>query len=471
MAGIVVQADAAAEGIGIRSFLMKPLEECEGLGGVLEMSERFGFQPEVKITTGFGGEFLQKTGKREEVFPDFLLVHLESLVGAGKRGDGGSGAGCGNGGEDPEQIPRVGEARRIAPVRLEDPFLHPGTVEAAVGKAVDGEDIGIGFCKPVAKPGEMIAGEKLPRRDGGKAEPDGKRGIRGKRAVRAEPVADGENVFFQHAQGIRPGLGGMDVRAVGEMGGIEFQGGGIVRDAGGRSNMENAPGEIPAELRRNPAILQNFADLWIPEGLLETGMMEKRGKAAFRGEILEIRFVDDDGAGVGFSGFGIDDGFRVGAGLVGDELGQCDVVGIGQGIEMFQNEFRNDGCDGLLEPDGEIRHRGWRCAVGCLADFRDGADVMKQGGPGEPKNARGCDAEKKSGKDRKRRAGSAGAPERPEEEPDDETGCKKRHDKGENGQAGDKPCSGLPGPADGEGGRSLPDEKPHPQAARQNEGC
>jgi hypothetical protein len=53
--------------------------------------------------------------------------------------------------------------------------------------------------------------------------------------------------------------------------------------------------------------------------LVEEWVAEECAEAAFAGEALEFGVVDDDGARVGFSGFGVDDGFGIGSG--GDELG------------------------------------------------------------------------------------------------------------------------------------------------------
>jgi uncharacterized protein (AIM24 family) len=85
-------------------------------------------------------------------------------------------------------------------------------VEVAVGKAVDGENVGVFGSEPVLEVGEAIAGEEFAGGFGGKAEADGK----GFTAFR-DQIPNPEGVRGDCGEGLLPGLSGVDVRAVGQV--------------------------------------------------------------------------------------------------------------------------------------------------------------------------------------------------------------------------------------------------------------
>ena len=53
VAGVVVHADPAPDGGGIRGMVTKALEERDGFRFVFEMAEWLGFQAEMKVVAGF----------------------------------------------------------------------------------------------------------------------------------------------------------------------------------------------------------------------------------------------------------------------------------------------------------------------------------------------------------------------------------------------------------------------------------
>ena len=121
------------------------------------MPERLGFQAEVEIVAGLRSQ----TRRASPPFPPdsggSRLIRMERLVGSRQRGNRSAGLRAGDRREDAEQILGVIHPRPLGPVRLEDPLLHPRAVEAAIGKAVDGEHIGVRFLQPIAERREVVA--------------------------------------------------------------------------------------------------------------------------------------------------------------------------------------------------------------------------------------------------------------------------------------------------------------------------
>jgi len=223
--GIVVDADAAFDEVGVGGDGEEALEKGEGLGGVFEVAEGFGFEAEVEVLAGLLREGFDVVGAGFEVAEEGGFVGLEFLEGAGEGGDGAAGVGRAEGGDDGEEVVGVGEAFGGGPIGAVDVFLHAGAVEGAVGEAVDGEDVAVLLGEPGLEGGEVVAGEEFGGGLGGEAEADGVGGrgcclcwlATGTVTPLREGVADGEDVGFEDVPGFRPGFGGVDVGAVGEV--------------------------------------------------------------------------------------------------------------------------------------------------------------------------------------------------------------------------------------------------------------
>lgn len=247
VAGIVIHADAAADGVWVRGLVEEELEEFEGLGGVFEMAEGLRFEAEVEIDGGGGGEFIDERRDFQQGWDGIEGGCLEGFEGGGEGGDGAAAGGRGEGGEDGEEVAGVGEAFGPGPIGLIDFFLHAGAVEIAVGETVDGEDRAIVTVEPVAEAREGVAVEEFAGGAGGQAEADGV-GFAGG----ADEFADGEGVGFEGAERFLPAFGGVDVGAIGELavGKAHEWGETVARVmmvASGKGwKHRNAPGGLPA---------------------------------------------------------------------------------------------------------------------------------------------------------------------------------------------------------------------------------
>ncbi len=216
VAGVIVDTDTTAKEIGIHGLVEEALEEGQGLGGVFEVAQRFGFQAEVEVAAGLIGEILDVPGAGFEVRKDGGLVGLEVLEGAGKGGDRAFHPGRDEPGDDFEELGGVSQPLGSRPVGTVDILLHAGPVEGAVGEPVDGENVAVLPGEPRLEGGKVGVLEEFGGGEGGEAEADGIRsgGALGKRR---HPVPDLEGVLPEDAERFLPGLGRVDVRAVGEV--------------------------------------------------------------------------------------------------------------------------------------------------------------------------------------------------------------------------------------------------------------
>jgi hypothetical protein len=122
-----------------------------------------------------------------------------------------------------EKILRVIHPRLLRPIRLENLLLHPRAVEAAVRETIDRENVSVRFLQPLLEFGESVAFQQLPRRHRRETQPDGESLVRSQRPSVPQPIPDCQHVRVQHRECLRPGLRGVDVRAVGKVGVVEFQ--------------------------------------------------------------------------------------------------------------------------------------------------------------------------------------------------------------------------------------------------------
>ena len=106
---------------------------------------------------------------------------------------------------------RVGEPLGRGPVRRIDLLLHPRAVKAAVGKAIDRENVAIVAVEPRAKRGQRGRLREFPGRPRAEPQPD-RVGATG-----GDAAPDDEGVALQRVKGLRPRFPAMDVGAVGEV--------------------------------------------------------------------------------------------------------------------------------------------------------------------------------------------------------------------------------------------------------------
>ena len=107
-------------------------------------------------------------------------------------------------------------------------------------------------------------------------------------------------------------------------------------------------------------------------------MAEQGAEFAFASQALKFGVIDDDGAGNGFAGFRVDDGFGGGFGFAGDGFGELQAGGIGGWIEQLEPCLGDGFEHGCFEGKGGVRHARVRGFSGAIADFRDGPGMIDQ---------------------------------------------------------------------------------------------
>ena len=85
-------------------------------------------------------------------------------------------------------------------------------MKGPVGKPIDCEDVAVLTGEPVLKKREVIFFHQLPGGEGGESQSDGVGFV-----APDDLIPDLEGVLLQHTEGFCPGLGRMNVGAIGEM--------------------------------------------------------------------------------------------------------------------------------------------------------------------------------------------------------------------------------------------------------------
>ena len=212
VAAVVVDADASLDLLVVLGVLQQAVVETQGFLGVLEVPEWLGLEAEMQVALGHVRKSIEESGKLDQVSTNDLLVGVEGLEGAGQGGDRSAHAFRSQLRHDREKLLGVLHSGRGGPVRLIDFLLHPGAMEVAVRETVDREDVGILGNQPILESGELVTLKQLSGGLSRQAKSDGV-GL----VSAANEIAHGQRVGSQDRAGLIPRLGGMDVRAVGEV--------------------------------------------------------------------------------------------------------------------------------------------------------------------------------------------------------------------------------------------------------------
>ena len=214
MAAVVVHADAPEEGrVAAVTVEIEP-EKLQGLAAGLEQAERLRFQAEVQVVARGLAEPLDVLAARFQVVEngvEFIGPDAEFLVRAGQGADAAAHAGRQQSGEDVEEQVGVVEPLARRPVGPEDLFLHPCSVEGAVGESVDGKDVAVVFLEPALEGRKRAGLRQFPRRNRAEPEADSVGSSRG------DPLPHAQGVFAQPAPCLLPAFAAVDVGAVAEM--------------------------------------------------------------------------------------------------------------------------------------------------------------------------------------------------------------------------------------------------------------
>ena len=109
VAGVVVDAEAAQEKVGIAGLVQQSIKEGESVAGVLKVAQGLGFQSEVEVAPALSLERLDVACAGLQVGEERGLIGLEGLEGAGQGGNGTFHAcGC-QPGDNVEELVGVGE--------------------------------------------------------------------------------------------------------------------------------------------------------------------------------------------------------------------------------------------------------------------------------------------------------------------------------------------------------------------------
>jgi hypothetical protein len=217
VAAVVVHAHETQQPFRVdRAFAAPPgVEKVDRLIGRLEQTARLRFQAEVQVVAGFLRERGDGAAAGGEVGEDRRAAAGiggdEALERGRHRADAAADARRHELHEQFEQLHRVRHALGRGPVGRVDLLLHPGAVEAAVGKSVDRENVAVVPLQPAPKRGQRVALRELGGGPLAQAQTDGVR------ATGGHATAHRQHMALEGGERFRPGFAAVDIRAVSEM--------------------------------------------------------------------------------------------------------------------------------------------------------------------------------------------------------------------------------------------------------------
>ena len=187
-------------------------EKGDCLVNGFQHATRLGLQRQSYMSAGAPLNIDEVGDVSDDVFGDLLHPSLgPGSERSGHRADASVRAFRQQLGKDVCQPVGIVQPRRIRPIGAVDIFLHPHAVEIAIGKSVDGENIGVGFGQIALERFERRSVRQPRSRGGRKAQTDPERFRTGRRRMNIGNVAP------QGVERLLPGFALVDVGAVGQL--------------------------------------------------------------------------------------------------------------------------------------------------------------------------------------------------------------------------------------------------------------
>jgi hypothetical protein len=195
-------------------ILAQCMEEIDGFPAGFQVTQRFGFQPEVKFLSCPFAELGDMLDRAPKVFahdPDLLFGFDEIFIGSGDGADASFDSLREQLDKQIEQQVGVFDAVVAGPVREINLLFDPGAVEPAVRKSVDGKDITVMLIQPTLEPAQCGRVTEFLGRLVAQPEPDGVR------LIGTNLFADCQGITLERIQGLLPGFSSVDIGAVGQV--------------------------------------------------------------------------------------------------------------------------------------------------------------------------------------------------------------------------------------------------------------